>query len=133
MARNTVEATVRVEGLPALRRALKEVEPQVTQELRGELKQIADRVAREAAGRATASSFGYRGAATAGLRASVQSTGPKGFVARFLEFGFHPGGGSTFVQGRNFVGGTLEQMEERIVDEVGDAIDRAAGDAGWHR
>jgi hypothetical protein len=124
--------TVGVEGLSAFRRDLKRLEPLANQQLRKDLKDIADRVAVRAQARMGAESFGYQGVATPGLRATVRSTGRNAFVARFIDFGFHPRGSSTFVPGRNIVGGVLEQQEERIVDDVGDAIERAAVRAGWH-
>lgn len=125
------ESTVQVVGLRETTRALKQVAPEAEKELRTDLKGIAGRVAREAEAKMHARSFGYRGYAT-GTRASVRSIGPKGFVARFLEYGFHPRGSSTFVDGRNIVGGILERREHQIVDDIADSIDKATRSAGWH-
>jgi hypothetical protein len=96
MARGSIDVTVEIDGIKQLDRDLKRLHPAVQRELKGDLKDIAQGVAREAASRSGAHSFSYRGAAT-GRSASVRSTGQHGFVARFLEFGFHPRGGSTFV------------------------------------
>lgn len=131
MPARTVEGSVQVIGLKETSRALKQVAPEAEKELRSDLKGIAQRVAREAEAKMHARSFGYRGAAT-GTRASVRSFGPKGFVARFIEFGFHPRGSSTFVDGRNIVGGVLDRRQEAIVDDMADSIDKATRSAGWH-
>lgn len=129
--RGTIEATVEIEGLKALDRDLKRLHPEVQKELKTGMKGIASKIAREATTRAHARSFVYRGAGT-GTKASVRSAGPKGYVARFLEFGFHPRGSSTFVEGRNIVGSIIEREEQEIIDAVGDLVDQAARQAGWH-
>ena len=132
MARGDIEATIRIEGLAAFRRDLKRISPEAANELREDLKDIARDVASRADRSAGASSFSYRGTATAGLRAQVRRTGAKPHVARFIELGFHPRGGNTFVPGRNIVGGVLADREDEIVDQIGDAINDAARRAGWH-
>lgn len=131
MARGSIDVTVEIDGIKQLDRELKRLHPAVQRELKGDLKDIAQGVAREAASRSGAHSFSYRGAAT-GRSASVRSTGQHGFVARFLEFGFHPRGGSTFVEGRNIVGRVIADREQEIIDDIGDSIDKAARRAGWH-
>lgn len=135
MARGEIDATVRIEGLGAFRRDIKRLNPVAERELRDDLAAVAGRVAAAADSRVNhrgaQPSWSYRGTAT-GLRASVRSTGRKGFVARFYEFGFHPGGSGTFVAGRHPVGSVLEQREEQIVEQLGDAIERAALKTGWH-
>jgi hypothetical protein len=126
-----IDATIHIAGLAAFRRDLKKISPLAEQVLRGELEEIAADIAAEAESRVGAVSFSYQGRATAGARASVRSTGRKGFVARFIEFGFHPGGGQTYVPGRNEVGRVLEREHDRIVEEIGDAIMDAALATGW--
>lgn len=123
---------VHVEGLQAFRRDVRRMDKEVGKELQRDLRTVAQRVAREAAGnapRATGTLAGsYRGTAR-GTRAIVRSTDIAG---RFVEFGFHPRGGETFVEGRNPVGAAVEDQENQIIDALGDAVDRAATRLGWH-
>lgn len=131
MARGSIDVTVEIDGIKQLDRDLKRLHPAVQRQLKGDLKDIAQGVAREATRKSGAHSFSYRGAST-GRSASVRSTGQRAFVARFLEFGFHPRGGSTLVEGRNIVGRVIADREQEIIDDIGDSIDRAARRAGWH-
>lgn len=131
MARGTIEATVEIEGLKQLDRDLKRLHPELQRQLKGGLKDIAQGVAREASNRVHARSFSYRGYST-GNKATVRSVGSEAFVARFLEFGFHPRGSSTFVEGRNIVGRVIEDREQQIIDDVGELVDKTARRAGWH-
>ena len=126
------EPTVAVVGLRDFRGDLKHLRPDIQKELQGELKTIAQDVAQKAAAsaprRTGTMATSYRGAASTGLRAVVRN---RQFYSRFIEFGFHPRGSSTMVAGRNVIGRILERDEDRIVDEVGDALERAAEKAGW--
>lgn len=131
MARNQVAGTVQVIGLKQLDRDLKQLHPKVQRELKDDLKMVAGKIAGEATARVGARSFAYRATAT-GTRASVVSFGPKGFVARFREFGFHPRGSRTLVQGRNTVGEIIDRREQQIIDGIDSAVDKAARSTGWH-
>ncbi len=120
---------VRVDDLAEFRRDLRRADNAVAKEFQADLRSIAQQVTAGAAvlapGRVAES---YRGTAR-GARGVVRS----GFLpSRFLEFGFHPRGGETFVEGRNFVGRALEAQEDRIVDALGDAVERASTRVGWH-
>lgn len=132
MARGEVNATIHVEGLSAFRRDLRRLAPEAEKQLRGDLKDIASDVAGEVQSRVGARSFTYRGTATTGLRSAVRSAGPKGYVARFREFGSHPRGSTTFIPGRNDVGTVLERRESELIDRMGDRIMDAARKSGWH-
>ncbi len=122
---------VHVQGLQQFRRDVRRMDKEVGKELQRDLRQIAQKVAQEASGNAqrrTGTLAGsYRGTArgTAGIVRSPL------VYARFIEFGFHPRGGETFVEGRNPIGAAIESQENQIVDELGDAIERAAGRLGW--
>lgn len=122
---------VRVEGLAELRRDVRRADKEVGKELQRELRDVAKDVASDAASlapRSTGKLAGsYRGTArgTKGIVRNVQ------FYARFIEFGFHPRGGDTFVQGTNPVGQALERNEDAIVEGVGDAVEKAATNLGW--
>lgn len=120
---------VKAVGLAEFRRDVRRADKEVGKELQADLRSIAQQVARGAAvlapGRIAES---YRGTAR-GTRGIVRSS----FLpSRFLEFGFHPGGGETFVEGRNFIGRALEAQEDRIVDAIGDAVEKTATKLGWH-
>lgn len=123
---------VHVEGLQAFRRDVRRMDKEVGKELQRDLREIAQKVAQEAAGnapRGTGTLAGsYRGTAR-GTKGIVRSSV---FYSRFIEFGFHPRGGETFVEGRNPIGAAVESQESQIVEELGDAIDRAASRLGWH-
>jgi hypothetical protein len=123
---------VEIEGLRAFRRDLKRHEPILNRELQLRLRVLAQDLAGDVRSRVGASSFSYRGYASAGLKATIRSSGQKPHVAKFLEFGFHPRGSSTMVPGRNYVGEVLEQQEDRILREIDDSMDDAARKAGWH-
>jgi hypothetical protein len=123
---------VEAKGLNKFRSDLRRADKAVAKELQAELKGIAATVAAEAGGAAPSRSgtmaAAYRGVAV-GSKAVVRN---RILYSRFIEFGFHPGGGSTFVPGRNLIGQAIERQEDRIVDELGDAIERAATKVGWH-
>lgn len=123
---------VRVENLNKFRRDLRNLSPEIEKALRDDMKDVAVKVAAEAAvlapRRTGTLAAGYRGGATS-AKAVVRNPV---FYARFIEFGFHPGGGSQFVEGVNPIGRAITNQEDRIVDSVGDAIERAAVAVGWH-
>lgn len=129
--RGVIEATVQIDGLKELHRAFKRSETGVEKDMKSGLKDVAQGIAQEAKQRMPARSFSYAGSAT-GTRAVVRSTGGKAFVGRFIETGFHPRGSSTFVEGRNIVGGVIEDRREQIVDGVADVVDQTTRKAGWH-
>lgn len=123
---------VEVKGLQQFRRDVRRMDKEVGKELQRDLRAIASGVAREAgalAPRQTGTlAASYRGSAR-GTRGIVRS--PLVY-ARFIEYGFHPRGGDTFVEGTNPIGRALERREDAIVEQLGDAIDRAASRLGWH-
>ena len=51
--------------------------------------------------------------------------------SRFIEFGFRPGGGDTFVAGRNPIGRALERQEEAVMEALAKGIDRVAARHGF--
>lgn len=132
MARGDRQAAVKVDGLTEFRKDLKEFDNDLRKQLQVELRGIARKVAAMSASSAPRGETGqlaasYNGKATAGLRATVTNSQ---FYGRFVEFGHKTRDGG-FVEGQYVVGRILEREEDRIVDEVGDAFDRAARQAGW--
>ena len=128
--RGLIDATVQVDGLRELHRAFKKSGTGIEREMKSGLRDVAEDIAREARQRMPARSFSYKGYGT-GAKAIVRSTGPKAFVGRFIETGFHPRGSGTFVEGRYVVGGVIEDRQERIVEGVADVVDKTTRSAGW--
>lgn len=124
MARRPIE----VQGLAQLRRDLRKVDKESVLEVRRTIREGARIVASEAASLSTGRvAAGFRGT-TSGTRGVVRNP----FLpARFLEYGFHPRGGSTFVEPRSYVGRAIERREGDVINALGDGLDRAARSAGW--
>ena len=126
-----VRGAVQVEGLREFRRDVRRMDGEVGKELQRSLRSTAQSVARQAAAQAPrvtgTLATGYRGTAR-GTRGIVRNSV---LYSRFIEVGFHPAGSRTFVQGRNVIGGALEARQDQIVEELGDAVDRAARRLGW--
>lgn len=123
---------VSVQGLAEFRRDLRRAAPVVAKELQADLRKVAQGVALEASllapQRTGTMAAAYRGAAV-GAKGLVRNPV---FYSRFIEFGFHPGGKQTFVPGQNPIGQAIEHQEDRIVEGIGDAIEKAATQVGWH-
>jgi hypothetical protein len=118
-------------GVTSLRRALRAMPADMRTEVRGVVKNSAQLVAEQAsqmAPRATGTLAGsYRGAQRAGagiVRSRV-------YYARFVEFGFHPRGGDTFVPGQDIVGRALESEADAVVEALGEGIDAVARAYGF--
>lgn len=123
-SRGAVDATVNTQGLRDLQRDLKKVSPELAKQLRVDLKDVASEVARGVNSRLNASSFRYIGTSTT-RGAAIRSTGAKPHVARFIDVGFHPRGGATFVPGRETVNAVIESQQDQIIEGIGQSIDRA--------
>lgn len=120
---------VKAVGLATFRRDVRRADKEIGLQLQRDLREVAARVAAEAAGEAPGRVGQSFRPFQRGIKGGVRST----FLpARFLEFGFHPRGGPTFVEGRNYIGRAMERQEEAIVDGIADAVDRAATRLGWH-
>jgi hypothetical protein len=123
---------VYVQDLGKFRSALKRADKTIAKELQSELRDVSRKVAAEASAlaprRTGKMADAYRGVAV-GNKGLVRNPV---FYSRFIEFGFHPRGGSTEVPGQNPIGRAIEHQEDRIVDGVGDAVEKAAVRMGWH-
>lgn len=118
---------IRVEGLAALRKDLRQMQPDARKEVTRALKEGASVVATSArplapkrTGRLAAS---YR-AGAAGNTAFVRSRLP---YAAVQEFGWRARG----IRPQPAVTRALDLKEDSIVDAVGDALDGVAGRNGW--
>jgi hypothetical protein len=124
---------VKTEGLRQFRRDLKRLEPEVDKQLRKETREIAARVAVEAAAtaprRSGALARSYRPYVTqrgAGVRSRLPYAG-------VIEYGgtISPRGVPITIKRHAPVTGAIERQTERIVEAIGDAVERAADSAGW--
>jgi phage gpG-like protein len=125
---------VRIEGLAELRRDLRKMQPDTLKEMRGELKAAAAIVAVAsrplAAHRSGALAASFR-PGTAGNTAFVRSRLP---YAAVHEFGgtIRPKGAPITIKPHPAPTRALEAAADRIVDSIGDGIERVAGRNGWH-
>jgi hypothetical protein len=131
MARQNV--TVETDGLRDFRRDLRRLEPEVDKELRKELRQavliVAARAAQLAPKQSGALARSYRPFVTqtmAGIRSSLP-------YAPVIEYGgsIEPRGTPIRFARREPVTTAVEQYANRLVDEFGDAVERAADRTGW--
>ena len=131
--------TVKVENLAQFRRDLRQLDKTVNRELTRSLRGAAEIVAARASALAPRKTgtlaASYRGGA-AGTRGYVRSRVP---YAPVIEYGGSVGRGhsstrpgATYIRAQAPVRRALEARQDEVVDAVGDAIERAARDAGWH-
>jgi phage gpG-like protein len=131
------DPAVRLEGFKEFRRDLKRLEPEAEKALRKDIKAAAGKVAVAAA--ASASVFARTGKYAKSIRPYVTargaSVGSRLPQAGVLHFGgtIRPRGVAITFPARPVVGEALDRQTDRIVEEVGDAIEQAAIRAGWHR
>ena len=124
---------VRIEGLAILRRDLRKMAPGVVKEIRDVLKDAATTVAGDArpfaAHRSGKLAASYR-PGTAGNSAFVRSRLP---YAAVHEFGgtIAPRGTPFTIKATPAVTRSLDKNAERIVDKLGDGIDRVADRNGF--
>jgi hypothetical protein len=123
-------AGVRVEGLREFRRDLRRVSPALDKELRGDIKKITESVAAEARGSAVRRTGAYAASIRAYAGGVVGSRLPQAGV---LHWGgtIRPRGVDITFRARPVVLQAVEHQSDRIVDRMGDAVDRAAKNAGW--
>ena len=128
------DVTVRVEGVREFRRALKRVSPELDKTLRVEIRGIGASVAAEAQSRAVRQTGTYARSIrvyTSGVKVSVGSRLPQAGV---LHWGgtIRPRGVPIVFPRRPVVYEAVERQNDKIVDRVGDAVERAARNAGWN-
>lgn len=132
MARQDVH--VEVEGLAKFRRDLNQLEPAVDKEAQKEIKQAVGKIATTAGAQAPRQSgdlahsirpFG------SGARLGVGSKLP---YAKVLEYGgtIQPRGVPIKFQPSLFVTKAVEDHADELVEDIGNAVDRAARRVGWH-
>lgn len=128
------EFAVRVEGLNDLRRDLRKLEPAAVKEIRVVLKdaaQIVAAAARADAPRRTGRLADSIRATTSGSKGVVRSPLP---YANVQHWGgtIAPKGTQIRIKATEFITKNLERHADRVVDAIGDGIERAAQKNGWH-
>ena len=116
-----------------MRRDLRKFEPLVAKELRRDERRIATEVAKEASGRAVRLTGEY----AKSFKPSVTNRGAA-IVSKLPQAGVVHFGGTIRPRGvpivfkpRPVVSDVIDEETDQIVDQMGDAVERAARSAGW--
>jgi phage gpG-like protein len=126
---------VTVDGLREFRRDLKRLEPETAKLLRSDIRAIAERVAAEARAAAVSRTGGYAASIRPYVTARGASVGSRLPQAGVLHFGgtIRPRGVPITFPARPVISESVDRNTDRLVDEIGDAVEQAALRAGWHR
>lgn len=122
-------------GLRELRRDLKRLEPEVAKELRKDIRAAAEKVAVDARTHAVKRTGGYARSIRPYVTAKGASVGSRLPQAGVLHWGgtIRPRGSAITFRARPVVSEALDRRTDEIVDDLGDAVERAARKVGWHR
>jgi phage gpG-like protein len=119
------EITVHVDGIREMQRELRRVDPEIARELRPALKTAADvalPAARALAPRRTGRLAASLRASVSGSTARIRSPLPYAGVQHWGGT-IRPRGTPILIRRTEFISRAVARNEERIVDELGDAID----------
>jgi phage gpG-like protein len=127
--------TVYVEGLREFRRDLKRLEPETAKLLRADLKVVGVRIAAEARSQAVQRTGAYARSIRPYVTARGVSVGSRLPQAGVLHFGgtIRPRGVPITFPARPVVSEAVDRNTDRLVNEIGDAVEQAARRTGWHR
>jgi phage gpG-like protein len=125
---------VRLEGFREFRRDLRKLEPAVAKGLSADIKAAAAKVAADARATAPHVTGKYAASIRPYVTARGASVGSRLPQAGVLHYGgtIQPRGVPITFPARPVVSEALDRRTDQIVDEVGDAVERAARAAGWH-
>ena len=125
---------IRLEGFKEFRRDLKKLEPDVDKELRKDIRAAAAKVAVAAAVSAPRVTGEYAKSIRPYVTARGVSVGSRLPQAGVLHWGgtIRPRGVDIKFPARPVISDALDKQTDRIVEDLGDAVDRAARRAGWH-
>jgi hypothetical protein len=128
------DPVVRIEGAREFRRDLKRLQPEAEKLLRADIREIAARIATEAQAHAVRRTGTYAASIrpyVSGLRAQIGSRLPQAGV---LHWGgtIRPRGAPITFSARPVISEALDRNTDRLVDDMGDAVEQAARRAGWH-
>lgn len=124
---------VRLEGFKEFKRDLKKLEPEAAKELQKDIKAAAGKVAAAAASTAPRVSGKYARSIRPYVTAKGASVGSRLPQAGVLHFGgtIEPRGVPIKFPARPVVSDALDRQTNQIINDMGDAVDRAAKRAGW--
>lgn len=124
-----------VQGLREFRRDLKRLEPETAKLLRDDIKAIAVRVAVEAQAHAVRRTGRYARSIRPSVTLRGASVGSKLPQAGVLHFGgtIRPRGVPIVFPARPVISEAVDRNTDRLIHELGDAVEQAALKAGWHR
>lgn len=128
------EVAVNVDGLKEFRRDLKRLDKEADKELRKSIRDAALKVAVEAAALAPRRSGALAKSIrpyVSGARASIGSNLP---YAGVVHWGgtISPRGVEIRFPRTEFISKTVDLNTSRLVDDIGDGVERAARRVGWH-
>jgi phage gpG-like protein len=128
------DPTVRVEGLRELNRDLKRLEPETAKLLRTDIRAIAERVATEAREDAVRRTGAYAGSIRVYVTQRGASIGSRLPQAGVLHFGgtIRPRGVPIVFPARPVISQAVDRNADRLVNEIGDAIEQAVGGPRGH-
>jgi hypothetical protein len=129
------EVQIETQGLREFRRDLKRMEPAIDKELRADIKAAAARVLAQA----KADAPKQTGALSDSLRVSLTARGASIYsrlpYAPVVHWGgtIEPRGAPITFRATEFISRAIEAGADRLLDDIGDGVERAANRAGWHR
>jgi hypothetical protein len=126
---------VHVEGLREFQRDLKRLEPEVAKLLRSDIKAVAGRVVIEARVGAVKRTGAYAKSIRPYVAVKGVSVGSRLPQAGVLHFGgtIRPRGVPIVFPARPVISQAVDRNTDRLVHEMGDAVEQAALRVGWHR
>lgn len=126
---------VYVQGLREFRRDLKRLEPETAKLLRADIRAIAVRVAAEAQANAVRRTGTYARSIRPSVTARGASIGSRLPQAGVLHWGgtISPRGVPIVFPARPVISEAVDRNTDRLVHELGDAVETAALRVGWHR
>jgi phage gpG-like protein len=125
---------VHVEGFREFQRDLKRLEPETAKLFRADIRAAAGRVAGEARANAVHRTGRYAASLRPYVTAKGASVGSRLPQAGVLHFGgtIRPRGVPITFPARPVISEAVDRNTDRIVNELGDAVEQAARRTGWH-
>jgi hypothetical protein len=128
------DSGVHLEGFREFRRDLRKLEPEVDKRFRADLKGIGARIAAEARSAAPTRTGAYARSIRPYVTAKGITVGSRLPQAGVLHWGgtIRPRGVDITIRARPVISEAVDRNTDRIVDSMGDAVEDAARNAGWH-
>lgn len=128
------DPAVRLEGFREFSRDLKRLEPEVAKELRRDIKAAAEKVAAAARADAPRRTGAYAASIKTYVTARGAAVGSRLPQAGVVHFGgtIRPRGTPIVFTARPVISEALDRRTDQLVNDLGDAVERAARRTGWH-